>query len=589
MNLKNKIRLDFSFMSEVKVQTEPVDDIPLLVRQQQEMGIAEVIDDMVKRHGNRIGLSLGQMISGWLTYIVSESDHRLSYVEDWAASRLATLTKVMGTAVMASDFSDDRLGDGLRILSLDAVWEAIESQLNHRLLRVYDLEATTVRIDTTTLSLYHDSEESVLIAYGLSKDHRPDLAQIKVLLLTLDPLALPAVTMVLPGNRADDGLYVPAIQTAQASLGNKPLLYVGDSKMEALATRAHIVQSGAYYLVPLSHKGCQGQLLAETVQRVWQENMQLEDIYALPQADEDTARLLAQGWETTRGQTLVTAEAAVQWTERLLLVYSPTLAQSGYRGLEKRLQTAMNKVARLTPAPGRGQRQFRELPPLQAEVEKVLKEHQVAEFLQVHYHQQVEERYRRGYKGRPAQTERIVRYQLTVSKDEPAIQTAYQAMGWRLFVTNAPPTRLSLAEAVRTYRGGVPTIERLLSRLKGRPLGLRPVFVHRDDHLAGLVRLLSLALRILTLTEFVVERSLQTEGDALAGLYPGNPTRTTNHPTAERLLRAFKGVTLSLIELPGQAIQHVSPLSPLQNRILQLLKFSDSIYTDLALPLPNPP
>jgi hypothetical protein len=33
---------------------------------------------------------------------------------------------------------------------------------------------------------------------------------------------------------------VPAIQTAQASLGNKPLLYVGDSKMEALATRAHI-------------------------------------------------------------------------------------------------------------------------------------------------------------------------------------------------------------------------------------------------------------------------------------------------------------------------------------------------------------
>jgi transposase len=202
------------------------------------------------------------MVVGWLSYILSESDHRLSFVEEWAVEHLQTLNGVMPGPVLAQDFSDDRLGEALRILSLDAVWEAIEGQLTQRLVRVYELPQEIARIDTTTVSLYHDSEGSELIAYGHSKDHRPDLAQIKVLMLTLDPLALPAVTMVLPGNRADDGLYIPAIRTAQASLPEKELLYVGDSKMEALATRAYVTRTGGYYLMPLSQKGAQGQLLA---------------------------------------------------------------------------------------------------------------------------------------------------------------------------------------------------------------------------------------------------------------------------------------------------------------------------------------
>jgi hypothetical protein len=76
----------------------------------------------------------------------------------------------------------------------------------------------------------------------------------------------------------------------------------------------------------------------------------------------------------------------------------------------------------------------------------------------------------------------------------------------------------------------------------------------------------------------------------LAGLYPGNPNQQTQRPTTERLLAAFKEITLSLVQLPGQTIVHITPLSPLQNRILTLLDLSPAIYTDLAAnSLPNPP
>jgi hypothetical protein len=56
------------------------------------------------------------------------------------------------------------------------------------------------------------------------------------------------------------------------------------------------------------------------------------------------------------------------------------------------------------------------------------------------------------------------------------------------------------------------------------------------------------------------------------------------------LLAAFASITLSLIQLPGQTIVHITPLTPLQCRILELLDLPPSIYTQLALNvLPNPP
>ena len=94
-------------------------------------------------------------------------------------------------------------------------------------------------------------------------------------------------------------------------------------------------------------------------------------------------------------------------------------------------------------------------------------------------------------------------------------------------------------------------MERTFGRLKGHPLSLSPMYVERDDHATALVRLLSLALRILTRLQFVVRRHLAQDGASLAGLYAGNPKRATTHPTTERLLEAFQEITLTLRLLPA--------------------------------------
>ena len=140
---------------------------------------------------------------------------------------------------------------------------------------------------------------------------------------------------------------------------------------------------------------------------------------------------------------------------------------------------------------------------------------------------------------------------------------------------------LSLDGAVYAYREG-PIHEHNFSRLKNRPLGLRPLYVHRQDRMVGLVRLLSLALRLLTLVEFVVRRELHDQQTSITGLYEGNPNRSTTRPTTERLLRAFQPITLTSVSLPDQHIVHLTPLTPVQLQILALFGLPESTYTDLA-------
>lgn len=575
-------------MAEVEVQNERVDDIPLLIGQQQKMGMAEVIDNIITPHWRRQGLSVGQSIMVWLSFILSESDHRLSYVEPWVTTHLETLRCLLQPDLTAADFSDDRLGDILRYLSEDDHWAAIEQELGRRTIRVYQLPQRLVRLDSTTVSLHHDPEGTELIRYGHSKDHRPDLAQLKVMLSSLDPLGVPLVTQVVAGNAADDGLYIPAVDQVRQVLGQSGLLYIGDSKMEAVSTRAHIVAGGDYYLTPLSNKGSQGELLSQLVAATLAGEQELVEVFDQP-ADEPQPALIAQGYETTRQQEAAVAGERVVWTERVLVIYSPKLAQSQYRGLQGRLQRAEEKLLALTPPPGRGKRQFDELPPLQAEATAILQKHGVTDLLHLTYERHVSQRQKRKYKERPACVEETVRYQLHLQRQEEAIANEYRTQGWRLYALNAPTDLFSLAQAVQAYRGA-PNIERDFFRLKDRPLGLRPVYVQREDHLKGLVRLLSLALRILTLTEFVARRTLAAEATGLAGLYPGNPKQQTQKPTTERLLAAFANITLTMIQLPGQRIVHITPLTPLQGRILELLDLPTSLYTDLAVNvLPNPP
>jgi len=96
------------------------------------------------------------------------------------AARTQTVNTLLGITLRDTDLTDDRLAHALTMLSDAADQAAVDRALLVDWITVYALPTQTVRLDSTSVSVYHDDPPpDGLLRLGHSKDHRPDLAQIQ--------------------------------------------------------------------------------------------------------------------------------------------------------------------------------------------------------------------------------------------------------------------------------------------------------------------------------------------------------------------------------------------------------------------------
>lgn len=574
------------------IQIERVDDIPVVYGHLQKMDIQMIVDNTIMPHGNWQGLSPGWVITIWLVHILTQHNHRMDCVQEWVKDRLSLLQRLSGQPITSLDFTDDRLALCLGNLSANTIWYPIEKELGKHLIRVYNLKKKGLlpqiaRLDATTGIVNHDPNNSILFKVGKAKN---DLyaTLFKMMIASLDPLGIPIAVDVVPGNRADDPLYIPIYRRLKNVIPSQGLLVVGDSKMSALNTRAYIVHNQDYYLTPLAHQKDEPRLLDELLQGKQGSEAGMERIF-LPEdiptnGDEADPKLaIARGFETERSRMAVVEGETVTWTERLLVVRSFNYVQSMQDGLHRRLDKAEKALRNLTPARQRGKRQIKDEESLLAAIERIEKKHKVQGFFTYDYDKEVSERKVGAYKGKPARIERKVRFQLTVARQNEAIAQAEFKAGWRIYVTNAAAGILSLTQAVAAYRDQY-VAENVFRRLKGKILSITPLYIHRDDHAKGLFHLLTIAARALALGDYVAKEALAQEKAQLSAVYAGNPKRGTATPTMERMLQSFDNINLLILTLAeGRKQFQITPLSQVQERILVLLGLPTTLYTDLAI------
>ena len=562
--------------TDLTLRQERVDETPLLLAQLRKMHVPQLLDDCFSTHGNWQGLSLGHLVTVWLAFILATGNHRLSHLRDWVAARSLTLQAALGVPFVETDFTDDRLAQALDYLHEEVAWTLFEEKLNACLLRVYDLATDTIRLDSTSAKSFGTVTPEGLLQFGHSKDHRPDLPQFKIQLSTLDPLGLPLTATITSGEKADDPLYVPEIDRVRQTLGKRGLLYVGDSKMAALATRVHLAAGGDFYLCPLSAVQMPAATLADLLTPVRTGAQRLQAVW---RADEETGcrEKIAVGFAYEVTLTGEVNGQSVMCTERRLVVRSLAHAQAQKASLRARLKIARTDIRQL------GQRKKgKTCPRTEAEwraaVDKILTRQRVVGLLAVQYDVTRQTQTVRAYGPRTARVRVQETVKVRVTTDTAAVQAAEFWLGWRVYVTNAPASQLSLTQAVLAYRGSF-LIERGFRRLKGRALSLTPLYLATATRLTGLVRVLLIGLRVLGLVEYQARRTLAKQQETLAGLTKGLPQKTTARPTAEALLQAFEGITLF-----GVGPQwYLTPLTALQQRILKLLGFSEDIYHRILL------
>jgi transposase len=552
------------------IRSEQVNDVPLLLGVMEDMGIRRLIDQTVSTHGSWQGISLGTMVEIWLSYVLTEQDHRLVAVRAWANDRRETFNRALGIELRDTDLSDDRLAIVVSVLGEDRLQRQLDAALLGEWLTVYSLPTETTRLDSTSVSVYGGGEAGSVLQQGHSKDHRPDLSQFKVMLSTLDPLGLPLACELVSGERADDGLYIPAYERMVAALGRRDVLVVGDSKMAALGTRGHLVSRGSTYLC--SYRPVGG------ASRDWDTWLDLAlaqrtEWQTVTETDERTGEIqlvaFVSTWEREQSWLDGLTHQETVWTERVLLVRSESLRNGLIRKSQQRLGKFGQALDELALPPAKGRRRYRTREDLEAKVDSLLDHYHLRGLVQVELTEQL-------------LANRTTRWIVQAFHlDQAAWDAALDRLGWSIYLTNTTAQHYDVPSLLWTYRHQI-VHERGFARLKTRRLFIRPVYLRDELRIAGLVWLLCLALRVLTLTEFRIRSELQRTQQALLGLNPAVPSQPTTRPTTERILHAFRNLTLTLFDTDARPTAFMPDLSDTQRLILSLLNLPSNLYSRLA-------
>lgn len=542
------------------VTSERIDDVPLIIQVCKQLGLDELVEKHMKTHGLQQGLNNGKLTIGWLSYIISQSDHRLNSVRDWANKIPLTLSTLLDSSIRDVEFSDDRLCNLLDKFADTTAWESFEANLWKNTVEIYEVPKNVIRFDGTSVCGYHDITEEGLMQFGKSKDHRPDLPQLKIMAASIDPGILIGMD-IASGEKNDDSMYLPLIERVHSMMDSPGQLYVGDCKMGAINTRATIQSKNSYYLMPLA-------MGTEKIRKYF--DGLIEDVVNGLQSAEiiynTSGEYIVAGYEVCRKQKHFLKDKEVTWNERLFVYRSKAFADNEIRIFEKKMQTVKEALYKLTPPLKQGSRQIRDEQKLNELINAIIEKNNMQDIITVKYEMQMDLKKER--------------YVITdIFFDEIKIKNIKAKLGWRLMATNSFPNALSFREAILIYRNEW-ILENNFKLLKKSYLGMSPLFVRKDNRLKGLCRLLSLALKLIALIQYRIREGLILSNDEIKGLERGKVNSRTNKPTTLSILDKFvrEQITISKITIGDNFHYHMTPIDDELKKILSHLKIPLATY-----------
>ena len=555
---------------------ERIDTIPLIIGFLKQMRVQEAIDGIFKPHSNWSGLSYGQLAVVFVTYVLHSMTHHFSGVESWLEQHKIVVERATGWKIGEKDATDDRIGRMTEVVGkTDQGIVKVQTEIGRKIITCYQMPTEFGRYDTTSFNVYHDPENAKkgILQFGHSKDHRWDLLQFKQGLGTLDPAGVPIMSETFSGNRADDTCYVPAWRRMVQTIGRPDFLFIADCKAASHETRSLISHENGYYLFPLPMTGETPQHLKELVLN---SEEKFQEIVLEPRDEDGERAVVGKGFVVNKIQEALLESGEIhQWQERWMVSCSDAHARRQEIAFTERLNKACSKLSNLKPTTKDTLETFRK------RAEKIVETHRVEGYLSVDITEEISRQKKYIGKGRPGPKTPFEwvdkkAFFLSVTKNEEAIDQFRELAGWRIFVTNAE--KMSLNQSTRYYRDEW-QVEKGFHRFKRGHIPALPLYLRIEERIKGLMLLLTIALQVLTLMEFVSRRELSRNKENISGLVPGNPKMKTATPTAERLLAQFDNLHL-LIQEQGKKISGimVEGLTVLQKRILSLLQLPESIY-----------
>lgn len=529
-------------------QTQRIDHLGIVAGICRQIGLIEVIDESLPTPSGR-KVSCGQATQAMVLNALGLTGRALYLMPEYFENKPVDL--LVGEGLLAADFNDDTLGralDELHQAGVTELFAAVAAQA----VRIFGIENEYVHLDSSSFALHgqYDSHlaasaveryGAVAVRHGYSREHRPDLKQVVVSLITSQASALPLWLEVLDGNSSDKESFRHTVQayTRQLESGTTPW-FVMDSAAYSAENLAAWQETGWVTRVP--------QTLAD-VKRIQQG------------VATDAMTEMSDGYRifplcSTYGDT----------RQRWLLVYSAQAHARESRQLDKQVARAADAAEKAWR--GLCQTTFACEADAQAALEQLTQRlpwhHPAARVVAL-------KKYARP--GRPAKdaVAQIVGWQLHghLVAQEAVIAGARQWLGRFVLATNVlEEERLSHASLLACYKEQSSSVERGFRFLKDPLFFADSLFLKSPARIMAMIMIMGLALLIYALAERLLRQQLKAHNETL----PDQKGKATQSPTLRRVAQMFEGVDLLLIHVDDQLVsRQILNLTPVRRQILRLL------------------
>lgn len=544
------------------------DYLPLIGQLMNQMELPQIINDAVTKPNSQAIVDVGTMISGMILNLLSDAKIRLYRLSHFFEDKPMPLIFPWKPGIAPSNFTEERAGN-----VLDEFFQSnpqkIFSMLTHSNIKLYDIDTSSIRVDTTSKSFYGAYEtnkpESIDITQGFSKDKRHDLKQIMFGSATSSD-GIPIMGEVMSGNTSDMTFNNGWIKTVRKSLQKSDddfLLYTADS---AAVTEDNLKLFKEYHVDMISR---------------------LPERYSLAEELIDQA-IIAGNWNeigTLSERKKAATYKSVSFEKelcgdiyRFVVVHSSSLDKRKLKTLDSKIEK--EKLELIKKAEGESKREFFCEEDARAEIEKFEKKNKPKFHAIISEIIEVEKTIKKSKRGRYKKGEIPTKEKRYLVKFEPVQDVTVcnrerERCGLFVLITTLKELEKYPDREILSQYKGQQSVENVFKFIKD-PALVGAYCLKNHERIVAFGYILLMAAQVYTILERIVRKNLENpDEEPVEGLN----RQKTKKPTAYAIEYILSAILV--IRVQQKKWEEWAPSKELdknQKRILKLAGFDGSIY-----------
>lgn len=250
--------------------TKSIDHLGLVSVLCKELGIAEFIDERLPKQQTQCHITHGQLLVSMILNGLGFVSRTLHMVPDYFSDK--PVERLIGPGINANHINDDALGRCLDKLYEHGV-SPLYQDLSERVVQYLGLPCNLVHLDST--SFHVDGEyqsdidaQGIRITQGYSRDHRPDLNQIILNLITENQAGLPVYMQACSGNTNDSESFKKLVKSHINSLkaAQRSSYFIGDSSLYVAETIQSLEEQKQLFITRVPQKLVEAKEILKTYQ-----------------------------------------------------------------------------------------------------------------------------------------------------------------------------------------------------------------------------------------------------------------------------------------------------------------------------------